>query len=1059
MPPFHRPLQLPSDKLAVCLPAFRGCKHVSLGILSSLLVSVCPAADFTFGDQILTVPDGFTVELVAQSPLVDRPIAADFDEDGNLYVTDSSGSNDAPEKQLQLKPHRVVRLVDSTGSGKYDRSTVYADKMMFPSGAMWLDGALYVGAPPSIWKLTDTTGDGVADQREEWMQGRTLTNCANDLHGPYAGPDGWIYWSKGAFAEQRHEKTDGQPFVTRAAHIFRSRRDGTGIEPVMTGGMDNPVGLVFTPEGERIVTATFLQTPEQGKRDGLIHDLYGGVYGKVNEVTDDHPQTGELLPVLSHLGAAAPCGIARYTSDSWGEDYRDNVFSCSFNLHKVIRHVVEPAGATFTLRETDFLISNSPEFHPTDVLEDADGSLLVLDTGGWYKLCCPTSQLAKPDALGAIYRIRRNDAPRLDDPRGKKIAWKTLSASQLVQQLDDPRSFVRQKTIAALAQQGDTAVPALADYLSRAESTEGKRNALWALTRIEGEAARSAVRSAVRQTDPSVVHVALNSISVRRDAKAFSLVANCLGNPNLGIRRIAAEALGRIGNADAVPLLLQAAAGLSSANRMLEHSIIFALIEIADPSSLESGLASTDSAVRRASLIALDQMPGEHLQASAVTPLLTSNDRVLRDTANWIVSRHKDWGSALTAFFQQSLQSELTAAEAQALQDQIVRSSQDLSIQKLISATAQDSRAPSPARVLALRAMADAALTQPPPQWLEAIAAAVRSRDPSLMKAGIEAAHRIARADDHNSIGRALRQVGEDTALPAELRLNALAALKTVERLEPEIFTLAVNHLPSTQPFALRSKAANLLAAAKLTPPQLSRLASIISTLGPLELNTVLPAFSRSGPLDSATARQLIDGLLSADAISGLRTDVFRTLGPAMPSDVQPLLQRVSALLQVDVEKQQQQVDRLLGELENGDVRRGQKVFNDPKFTCSVCHAIGYAGGNLGPDLTTIGRIRTARDLLESIVYPSASFVRSYEPYTVTTKDGQVFGGLLRKDSPEEIVLAAGPGSETRIPRHEVAEMAPGTVSIMPQGLHSLMTQQELADLVAFLKATTWGAH
>ncbi|MEO7597461.1 MAG: dehydrogenase, partial [Opitutus sp.] len=236
-----------------------------------------PAADFRFGDQILTVPNGFSVELVAKSPLVDRPVAAALDDDGNLYVTDSSGSNDAPQKQLELKPHRVVRLVDSTGSGHYDRSTIYADKMMFPAGAMWLDGSLYVGAPPSIWKLTDTTGDGTADVREEWMQGKTLTGCANDLHGPYAGPDGWIYWAKGAFAEQRHEKTDGAPFVTRAAHIFRARRDGTGIEPVLTGGMDNPVGLVFTPEGERIITATFLQSPEEGKRDGLIHDLYGGV--------------------------------------------------------------------------------------------------------------------------------------------------------------------------------------------------------------------------------------------------------------------------------------------------------------------------------------------------------------------------------------------------------------------------------------------------------------------------------------------------------------------------------------------------------------------------------------------------------------------------------------------------------------------------------------------------------------------------------------------------------------------------------------------------------------
>ncbi len=1040
-------------------PAFARATHRRFWLLSSLLVASCPAADFKFGDQTLTVPDGFTVELVAKSPLVDRPVAADFDEDGNLYVTDSSGSNDAPKKQLELKPHRVVRLTDSTGSGQYDRSTVFADRMMFPSGAMWLHGALYVGAPPSIWKLTDTTGDGVADVREEWMEGRTLTGCANDLHGPYAGPDGWIYWAKGAFAEQRHEKTDGNPFVTRAAHIFRSRRDGTGIEPVLTGGMDNPVGLVFTAEGERIITATFFQHPEQGKRDGLIHDLYGGVYGKVNEVTDDHPQTGGLLPVLSHLGAAAPCGITRYTSDSWGADYRDNLFSCSFNLHKVIRHVLQPAGATYTLKETDFLVSNSPEFHPTDVLEDADGSLLVLDTGGWYKLCCPTSQLAKPDALGAIYRIRRDGAPRPDDAYGSKIAWTTLPPEQLTPYLHDARSFVRRKAIAVLAQQGNAAVAALADTLAQSSSIEGKRNAIWALTQIEGDGARAAVRSAVTQADTSVAHVALTSISVRRDADALSIVTPCLMHSDLGILRIAAEALGRMGKSDSVSPLLQAAAGLTPADRMLEHSIIFALIEIGDSSALQSGLASNDSAVRRASLIALDQMKGNQLSASAVTPLLTSNDRILRDTASWIVSRHKNWGHALTAFFRQSLQAELAPADARALQDQIVRSSKDPSVQNLIGETALDPQLPREARVLALHAMAAAALTEPSAQWMSGIESALLSGNPGLVQAGIDTAHEIARRDDDNAVGRALHQLGGNTALPAELRLSALAALKTLPDLEPEVFTLALNHLSSTTVFASRNNAAKLLAASKLTPSQFSQLADKIPTLGPLELNKVIPSFSASGLIDPTLARHLIDRLAAAPAVTGLTTDVFRALGAALPKEVQPRLQEISALVKVDVVKQQQHVDQLLGELKGGDTRRGQLVFNDPKFTCSACHSIGYAGGNLGPDLTSIGKIRTARDLLESIVYPSASFVRSYEPYTVTRKSGEVSGGMLRKDAADEIVLATGPGAETRIPRPDVMEMAPGTVSLMPQGLDSLMNKQELADLIAFLKATTWEAQ
>src|SRR6187200_1640162 len=144
--------------------------------------------------HVLTVPPGFAVERVAGPPLVNRPIVAAFDDEGRLYVADSSGSNDKVDKQLEDRPHRIVRLEDVDGDGRYDKSVVFADKMMFPEGTMWFDGSLYVSAPPSIWKLTDTDGDGVADKREEWFQGKTLGGCANDLHGPFLGPDGWIYW-------------------------------------------------------------------------------------------------------------------------------------------------------------------------------------------------------------------------------------------------------------------------------------------------------------------------------------------------------------------------------------------------------------------------------------------------------------------------------------------------------------------------------------------------------------------------------------------------------------------------------------------------------------------------------------------------------------------------------------------------------------------------------------------------------------------------------------------------------------------------------------------------
>src|SRR5216684_8063397 len=490
-----------------------------------LLLAVTPfasarAAQFKFPNHTFTLPDGFEVELVAGPPLVERPIVADFDEQGRLYVADSSGSNDKLEKQLQDKPHRIVRLEDADGDGRFDKSTVFADKMMFPEGAMWFDGSLYVGAPPSIWKLTDTDGDGVADRRVEWFQGRTLTGCGNDLHGPYPGPDGWLYWCKGAFAKQTYERPGKAPFVSRAAHIFRARPDHSGLEPVLTGGMDNPVAVAFNSDGERILCGTFFTTSEQGKRDGLIHAIYGGVYGKVNEVTDEHKKTGELMPIMTQMGPAAPCSVIRYESRVFGNEYQDNLFVCCFNLHKVTRHELVEDGATFRTRDSDFLVSDNPDFHPTDVIEDADGSLIVIDTGGWYKLCCPTSQLSKPDVLGAVYRIRRIGAPAVADPRGLKLAWGGMRPAELANLLRDERPAVRKRVIHEFGKLGPNAVPTLASALKEADSTRARQNAIWALTRISGAAARGVVRTALTDTEESVVQSAIHSVSLWRDGDA-----------------------------------------------------------------------------------------------------------------------------------------------------------------------------------------------------------------------------------------------------------------------------------------------------------------------------------------------------------------------------------------------------------------------------------------------------------------------------------------------------------------------------------------------------------
>ena len=104
-------------------------------------------------------------------------------------------------------------------------------------------------------------------------------------------------------------------------------------------------------------------------------------------------------------------------------------------------------------------------------------------------------------------------------------------------------------------------------------------------------------------------------------------------------------------------------------------------------------------------------------------------------------------------------------------------------------------------------------------------------------------------------------------------------------------------------------------------------------------------------------------------------------------------------------------------------------------------------------------QIRTERDLLEAIVFPNASFARGYEPVVVTTKSGQVIGGLLRSDRPDEIVVLTGPQGETRIEKSTIANMEPGAVSLMPTGFGDQLSRSELADLAGVPEEARAGAR
>lgn len=1016
-------------------------------------------AEVAINGHSFTIPDGFAIEACTTTSLVERPITADFDEEGHLYVADSSGSNDPVQQQVKNPTHRIIRLADTDGDGRFDSRTVYADRMMFPEGTMWFDGSLYVAAPPSIWKLTDRDGDGVAEERVEWFQGKTLTGCANDLHGPYLGPDGWIYWCKGAFAEQTYERPGRSPLVTKASHIFRCRPDGTRIESVMTGGMDNPVDVAFLPTGERFLSCTFFQTPAGGRRDGLIHALFGGLYGKVHGVLDGHPRTfPEVMPVLDHLGPAAPCGLHRLECRDWGDEFRDNLLTTCFNLHKVTRHQLHPVGGTFRSETSDFVVSDNIDFHPTDVLEDADGSLLIVDTGGWYKLCCPTSQLGKPDVLGAIYRVRRTGFQPPADARGRRLDWANVKPRELASRLVDPRPAVRLRARQAFRRTaGDAGVTALEELV--VADPKNAVEAVWAASWIDHPDARAFVRRQLTHPDDHVRQVALHVVGAWKDLPAAEQVEPLLEHRSPAVRRTAAEAMAQVGAAGSVPAILRSLESVDGADFATAHAMTFALMEIAAaPSSaiaatdaVLEGLSSTHPAVLRATLMALEQAAPSKMPGTPVLAALRSKDSSCREAARWVISRHSEWGAELASALAAELRTDGLDPKAEAeLTGQAASLASSEAIQELIAGLLRAGSSPVVSdRCLAI--MRGSSLKTVPASWVASLEADLvrRSAAPQPTLKTIRALP-VTRAQASGLEGL-LTRIGTASDLPVDVRLEALASIPAGgENLSDASFLLAEKALQGDSTEA-RLWALSLLGTAKLTDSRKRSLIPLFQTASPLELDRLVGALA--GSTDQDLLRAALVSVEQAAAFRSLRPDTLRNVFGKGSPEVLAEMDRLMAAINVDHARQRVRLEETLKGLPAGDIRRGQLVFANKKNACTSCHAIGYLGGKIGPDLTRIGQIRAERDLLEAILFPSASFVRSYEPVLVVTVDGLTHSGLVKSDTPEGLVLTLKADQEVRIARDQVDEIRPGTVSIMPAGLDQQLSMQDLADLVAFLRA------
>jgi putative heme-binding domain-containing protein len=999
----------------------------------------------------LKLPEGFDIELVAGPSLVQHPTMACFDDQGRLYVCDGPGLNLPAKELLRDLPNMIRRLEDTDGDGRYDRSVVYADKMTFPMGAQWYQGAVYTASPPNIWKLEDRDGDGVAEKRSVLVSEFGFTGNAADIHGCFLGPDGRLYWCDGRHGHNFVDEHGNEISKGLAARLFRCRLDGKEVESFAGGGMDNPVEVTFTEQGEPLGTVAIFDVVE-GRHDALVHWVWGGVYPRYEQpCIKEFKRTGELLPPVSRFVGVAPAGVMRYRGSMFGPDYLDNIFLVQFNTHTLVRTQLVRDGATFRSTDQDFLTSTDPDFHLTDVLEDADGSLLVIDTGGWFRIGCPTSRIAKPEVLGGIYRIRRRGVTPTSDPRGRKLEWPKATPAELASRLENARPAVRDHAMSELAARGAESVEALKHYWHTSDDAGGRGLAIWTLARIHTPAARAVIREGLTDRDAGARQSAVCAVGTLKDGEAFDMLCELVESDQPPVRRESATALGRIGVKAAVPVLLSSLAKLAKApDRFLEHALIFALIQLDDSRATAAGLAAKGAQVRRAALIALDQMTHGNLRQGQVLPLLSTDDLPLQRAALDVIERHEGWAAETIEVVRRWADDpNLSREQMGVLRTALVAFGREPRTQALMEELLGRSQQRREMRLLVLDAIARSELAELPASWVDALGRDLSDADPEIAGAALAIldARRISRFDEQ------VERLARQKATPEDLRLAAIVVCaKHGRALDSAAFMLLVGKLSGEASPIDQLSAADALGSAKLTSQQLDAVLERLPQAGPLELPPLVGAFDNLH--DPAIGRRLIAALDKSPGSGNLTADRVRKLMAGYPAAVGKLAEPLLKRIDVDIDKQRERLAELTPLLQGGNAARGRQVFLSKKAACSSCHRVGNEGALIGPDLSKVGKIRAPRDLLESVVYPSASFARGYESYSIATDSGKVYSGIISRETADSVFLRSAQREEIRIGRASIEQLAPNKVSIMPQGFDKLLTAKELRDLFAFLQSS-----
>jgi putative membrane-bound dehydrogenase-like protein len=954
---------------------------------------------------------GFRIELMAGEPDVTSPVAMDIDERGRWFVIEMPGY------PVDTRPIGRVRLLEDTnGDGRPDRSSVFADGLVLPTGVMrWKRGVLVTAAPDLLY-FEDADDDGRAEKREVVLTGFAVTNPQHSVNHPVYGLDNWIHlaYSGGfgalifpeLFGDRGRPLTfPGAPQVAPVdpkARPVRLRLSPPAVEVrsgrTQFGGSFDAYGRYFTSSNNdhirhEVVAARYLERNPLLPVAAAMHVIsdHGGA-ARVFPVT-----TNPRYELLTESGEfTSACALTVYTGGLFTGEYARSTFVAEPVHNLVHRDVLDPAGATFVARRggegREFLASTDAWFRPVNFYIGPDGGVYVID---YYRPRIEHPEWtasefhAKPAEFwegrerGRIYRVVPEGAAA-----PAPVDLSRVSDQALVDALGHANLWFRRTAQRLLVDRHSAqAGPPLAALARDASSPLARLHALWTLEGLQ------------LLTDDQVLRALGDSDSGVRE-NALQLAESRLARPV-----IAAAVLGRVSaeSDDRVQFQLLATLGAldTAESREGQQRLFFQRVD--------------DRWMQAAALSAGPDRPTAYLEA-ALEPGSVARGRPSEGTR---------------AFFT------LAASAAVATRDASVIGS---IVDRVRAGSAGDAWWQS--------------------ATLDGVRQGLRGASGSVLAASREPLVGLAQ-DDNTTVRRAalalLQLAGADgspavtaaiasamlaassTSLDAERRADAvtLAALGGVAGRETAFQAFVVPH----EPEAVQVAAIGALASAPGEPvgrwvldvwPTLTpraRSAAIDLLLGdpirqPLLVQALQKGRVQSWTLEFRQKRALI---MHRDA--GLRA-AARALLEERPEARAAIVNKYAAAVE-----------------RGGDSGRGEAVF---ARACAACHKLGGgAATDLGPDLSGI-RHRPPLALLVDVLSPNQAIAQGYETYVVRRANGQTEAGTLAEQSPVAVTLRQA-GQPVVIPRADIRQITMLPQSSMPSDLDKVISPAEMADLLAYL--------